>query len=53
MNYSILATHELKRRLDKADKRLNTIKTQMGLWCIEQEITLCITELKKRGELPS
>ena len=51
MKYSSLTTQELKRRLEKADKRLNTIKTPGALWALEHEIKFCSAELKKRGEL--
>jgi len=50
MDYSKLTTEELKRRLKKAGERIDSLKTQGGLWATQGESNICIKELKIRGE---
>jgi len=48
-DYSSLSTEELQRRLQRAEDKLPTLKTQGGLWALTGEINACRKELNNRG----
>lgn len=48
-DYSSLNTEELQRRLQRAEDKLPTLKTQGGLWALTGEINACRRELNNRG----
>ncbi len=47
MNYSELSKEQLEVRLERAYKKLYTLKTQGGVWAMEGEINACKKALEE------
>ena len=48
--FSEMTTENLKKRLDKIDRKILKCNSSTLLWVYEQSIKLIVKELKKRGK---
>lgn len=48
--FSEMTTENLKKRLDKIDRKILKCNSSTLLWLYEQSIKLIVIELKKRGK---